>query len=214
MANNNSNNHLKYNIMTLTGNGRVTAIPDIAILRLGVQTTGEDLTLAQSENARISQTVLQALNQMGITDIKTFQYSIDKLYDYENGNRIDQGYSVRNILEIRMSNMNQVGAVIDTAVSNGANVVDFIDFEVSDTTDYYLEALNFALMDAYQKAKSISINLGLMMEPIPVKIDENSTSPIPYSRTYAAREGAFTTPIEPGNKQIEASVTVEFIYEG
>lgn len=212
MMNNNFNRSTKYSTMTLTGNGKVTALPDVAILRLGVQTTGDDLAPAQSENARLSQAVIQALNQMGISDIKTFQYTIQKLYDYQNGNKIDRGYSVQNILEIRMSNMNQVGAVIDTAVSNGANVVDFIDFEVSDANDYYLEALNLAVMDAYQKAKSISINLGLMVEPIPVKINENTTSPIPYSRAFTAGEGAFTTPIEPGNKQIEASVTVEFVY--
>lgn len=212
MTNSFFDNHLPYNSMTLTGQGQITVVPDTAIIRLGVQTNGDNLSEVQAENAKISQAVLQAIQQLGITDIKTFQYTIEKLYDYENGNRIDKGYSVRNILEIRMNNLNQAGFVIDTAVSNGANVVDLINFEVSDPDVYYQEALNLAVMNAYEKAKSISVNLGLTMDPIPLRITENSNAPIPFSQFSSMREGAFATPIEPGNKQINASVTVEFLY--
>jgi uncharacterized protein YggE len=198
--------------MTLTGKGQVTAIPDLAILRLGVQTTGDNLTFTQSENARISQNVLNELHQLGVTDIKTYQYLIETLYDYENGVRIDKGYSVRNIFEIRTNNMNLVGSIIDTAVSNGANAVEFVNFDVSAPELYYLEALNLAVNDAYQKAKSIAANLRIMINPIPSLITENSSPPIPFSRAFTSREGAFATPIESGSKQIEAMVTVEFIY--
>ncbi|MHB8128382.1 MAG: SIMPL domain-containing protein [Mobilitalea sp.] len=212
MTNYKENEQLPYNKMIVTGRGQVTVIPDLAILRLGVQTTGDVLSTAQSENARISQNVLTVLRQLGITDIKTYQYQIEKLYDYENGNRIDRGYSVRNIFEIRMDNMNLVGTAIDTAVNSGANVVEFINFEVADPDFFYQQALNLAVKNAYQKAKSISESLRVMINPIPILITENSAPPIPFSSMYMAREGTFTTPIEPGNKQIEASVTAEFIY--
>lgn len=111
-----------------------------------------------------------------------------------------------------MNDLNQAGFVIDTAVNNGANVVDLINFEVSNPYAYYQESLNLAVMNAYEKAKSISVNLGLSMDPIPLRITENSTAPIPFSQFSSMREGAFATPIEPGNKQINASVTVEFMY--
>ena len=71
--------------MVLTGTGQIKADPDIAILRLGVQTNGEDVTKAQSDNAMISQNVLDAIKELGVSDIKTFQYQIEKVYDYENG---------------------------------------------------------------------------------------------------------------------------------
>lgn len=202
----------KSNIMTLLGNGKVTSIPDVAVLRLGVQTESDNLTYTQAENARISQAVLEVLNDMGITDIKTFQYNIDKIYDFVEGQRIDRGYRVRNIFEIRTENMNQIGTIIDSAVNSGANVVDFINFEVSDATSYYLQALNLAVMDAYQKAKSIAQSMRLTLDPVPLNITENTQGPIPLSRSFTAGESAFTTPIEPGNLVIEASVTVEFTY--
>jgi uncharacterized protein YggE len=199
------------NMMTLTGTGHVTVTPDVAVIRLGVQTTGANLSVAQQENAMLSQAVLQALQQLGISDIKTFQYSIDKIYDTENNQRIDKGYLVRNIFEIRTRAIDQVGKLIDNAVNQGANVVDFINFEASDTNYYYLQALNLAVINAIQKAKSIGNTLGINSVPVPNHITENSTAPVPY-RNFAMREGAFTTPIEPGNIQIEATVTVDFIY--
>jgi len=198
--------------MTLTGQGEIITLPDIAVIRLGVETTGENLTAIQANNAQISQAVIHTLRRLGLSEIKTYQYLIQKRYDYENGIQVDRGYSVRNILEIRLDNIEQVGMVIDTAVANGANIVEFISFEVSDIETYYQQALNRAVMNAMDKAKSLSMLLGLPMEPCPVHIMENSTPPIPYSQSTLAREGGFATPIEPGSKTVEAFVTVDFNY--
>lgn len=202
-----SENNLHNRAMTLTGQGQVTAVPNIALIHLGVQTTGENLTSIQNENARITQSIIQALQRIGVSDIKTFQYSIDKLYDYENGRQIDRGYSVRNVLEIRTSKTDMVGNIIDAAVNSGANVVDLISFDVSNREYYYQQALNMAVMNAIQKSKSIAMNLGIQSDPVPVKIVENSISPI---QPYFRQELAATTPIMPGTLKIEASVTVEF----
>jgi uncharacterized protein len=211
MLNSDSDHLLPYNKMTLAGKGRVTATPDIAVIRLGVQTNSDNLTNAQQENARISQEVIAALRQLGVTDIKTFDYTIEKQYDYQNGNRIDRGYNVRNIIEIRSDNMEHIGTIIDTAVANGANIVDFISFEVSDSDYYYNLALKEAILNAYKKATAITESLGVSFDPIPFRIIENTTSPTPYP--IALREGAsYTTPIEPGSKQIEANVTVVYLY--
>lgn len=212
MVHSNINGNDKGNRMILNGNGQVTAIPDIAILRIGVQTISDNLTTAQEDNARLSQSFLEAIQALGVTDIKTFQYTIDRQYDYENGTRIDRGYSVRNIFEIRMQNLEQVGTVIDTAVAAGANVVEFINFEVSNLDMFYQQALNLAVRNAIQKAKSISLSLGININLIPVKITENSNPPIPLSATYSSRGEMFATPVEPGDKEIVATVIAEFTY--
>lgn len=206
-----SMNSTAVNIMTLTGNGEVTTVPDVAILRLGVQTTGEQLTDIQNENARISQAILNALEQLNITDIKTFQYTIDKRYEYVDGKQIDKGYTVRNIFEIRTNNLDQVGNVIDTAVQYGANVVDFIEFEVSNINSYYFKALDLAIENATQKADMVAESLGLTITPVPIRINESSTVPMPYLN-LVSRESAVSTPIEPGSKQVNASVVMKFLF--
>jgi uncharacterized protein YggE len=212
MAANKEEQHSFLRKMIFTGKGQVTVNPDLAIIHLGVQTTADNVTEAQSENAKISQQILDAVKGLGVTDIKTYQYQIEKLYDYENGQRIDRGYSVRNVIEIRTSNIGQVGTIIDTAVGAGANIVDLISFEVARPEIYYQQALNLAVRNAYQKAKSVSSELRIIFDPIPILITETSTQPTPFSPAIALREGAYTTPIESGNKQIEANVTVEFVY--
>jgi uncharacterized protein YggE len=198
--------------MILTGRGQVTVTPDLAALRLGVQTTGDNVTAAQAENTESSRNVINSLRQLGITDIRTVQYQINKLYDYEDGRQIDRGYQVRNILEIRTDRMEDVGNVIDTAVYHGANTVESITFDVEDPSLYYQQALNLAVEDAMQKADAIAAGLQISFQPVPVLITESTGAPIPFRTAYAAREGSFSTPVEPGNMQIEANVTVEFVY--
>ncbi len=207
----NSNNCCDENTMTFIGKGLVTAEPDIAVLRLGVETTGINLASAQAENARLSQAILEALRKLGIEEIQTFQYTINRLIEYENNNRIDKGYSVRNILEIRTDQMDQIGLIIDTSVRNGANVVDLISFELSDTYTYYMQALNLAVINAWEKAKSIADTLGISYIPVPKQINENEAMPVPF-RSISLGEGFTTTPIEAGTERIEASVTVTFVY--
>ncbi len=197
--------------MILTGKGQVSVAPDLAVIRIGVQTNGDNVTEAQTENARISQNMINAIKQAGITELQTVQYQIEKLYDYENGVQIDRGYQVHNLLEIRMSNMELIGTIIDTAVYFGANIVESIRFEVSNQDIYYQKALNLAVKNAIMKAKSVAISINLNTDPIPVQITENTFTPIPYSNTFSLRESA-ATPIETGNMQINASVTIEFIY--
>lgn len=198
-------------IMTLSGKGQIAADPDIATIRLGVETIGLSLSEIQSENARISQAVLQSLQQYDIYDFNTAQYTINKIYEYENNQRIDKGYSVRNILEIKMQNLNQVGFVIDDAVANGANVVEFIEFGISDSSGYYLQALDLAVKDALNKANAVANSLNVIVDYVPRHVTETSTLPI-FPQSTLAREASFVTPIVPGSKLIEASVTIEFEY--
>ena len=197
------------NIMTLSGQGQVAASPNLAIIHLGVETTGFDLTAMQAENARIIEDVTQALRAMGISDIKTVQYSIDKNYIFENGRQIDRGYTIRHILEIRTNQIDDVGRIVDTAVMMGANRVEFIAFALSDRDSYYRQALNLALEDAQKKAISISRSLRIQVDLIPIRIVENSTLPI--APLLFQREAAGTQ-ILPGTLLIEASITAEFSY--
>ena len=201
-----SDNNVHNRTMTLIGHGEISVSPDIAVIRLGVETTGENLSRIQADNARISQSVIQALQRMGITDIKTSQYSINKVYDYVEGRQFDRGYSVRNILELRTNNLEAAGNIIDTAVNAGANIVDLITFDISNREYYYQQALNMAIMNAIQKAKSITMNLGISSAPVPVNIVENTAMLFPVQREFAA------TPIMSGVINIIANVTVDFVY--
>lgn len=198
-----------FRTMTLTGQGRVTLVPDVAVIRLGVQLSGADLAAVQAQNAMQSQAVLDALHRMGITDIRTYQYTIDKFYENINGASVDRGFTVRNIMEIRTRDIDQAGAVIDAAVNAGANAVDLITFELSNPEIHYLRALDLAVMHAVDKAKSLSLDLGTPVELIPVSITETSSMPRPFQ---PFQRELTATPIVPGTVTVEADISAEFAY--
>ncbi len=205
LSDNNYSNHT----MTLTGQGYVTAAPDTAIIRLGVRTTGYNVSQIQSDNAQSMKEVIQALNLLGITEIKTVQYLIDQLYEYQEGKQIDKGYEVKHIVQIQTDKLNEVGKIIDTVVSAGSNLIEAISFELSEPALFYQQALNNALNNAVDKAKSISDTLHTRLNPVPIRILENSIPPVPFLFTP---RGAATTPIIPGGLSVEAFVTVDFAY--
>lgn len=204
--------HVENNIITLEGEGRVRISPDLAVVRLGVISEGLNLSVLQSENAVIIGNIINVLNQMGVEDISTYQYTVDKNYVFRNDQRIDQGYIVRNILEIRVYNMEDLGIIIDNAVEFGANYVESISFQISNLSTYYQEALNLAIKDGIDKARNISDEFGFNINFTPRSITEHITpleAPRPF---FASRDTIETTPILPGEREIAANVTLEFIY--
>lgn len=200
-----------YYTMELQGEGIVMVKPDLAVLHLGVETTNKDLTLAQEENAKIMQEIIASLKRTGIDeeDIQTERYTINKQIDYVDGQQIDKGYVVRNILQITLRDIDRAGTVIDTAVEHGANVVNGISFEIEDPSRYYQQALNLALMDAGEKAMTMGKQMGVQVFRVPIRIVEESVSGgIPYYAKTIRSE----TPIEPGQNEISAKIKALFSY--
>ncbi|MFL0167194.1 SIMPL domain-containing protein [Candidatus Clostridium helianthi] len=197
------------------GKGTISVKPDLAEIVVGVITEDLQLEVAQEENAKITQDVINSLRALGIPlkNIQTENYSIRPNYDYINGKQVFRGYEVINNLKILISNVNNVGVVIDTAVSNGANSLTGIIFIVSDETKYYYEALRRALQDAQNKARVVADQLKVKLNIIPIQINEqNETTSTPLVMTLKSTSN--TTPIEAGENIINADIEAIFTYVG
>lgn len=208
----------KRNINTKTlkveGKGSVNATPDTANVILGVQTENKDLKIAQTENALITTKVINSLKSIGISEknISTFSYSIEPQYDFVDGKQIFRSYRVTNSIKIVTKAINNVGQIVDTATSNGANIVSSITFSLSDASPYYRKALNLAIEDALMKANAITNSLGVILDEIPINvIEENYT--IPPSIEAKVLATTASTPIMPGQIDITASLNSTFNYE-
>ncbi len=197
--------------LVFNGQGQISAIPDIAVITLGVQTIGNQLSSIETENSRTSTDMLNALQHLEGLDINNKEYSVNKVFDYENGIRLDKGYIIRNIYDLTLHDLSLVGTTIDTAVSNGANIVDLVSFQVSHPEQIYQNALNKAIIDAYTKAKSTYTLIGHQDDPVAAHIVENSSTPVSTPINVSPKEGTNITPTEPGKTIISASVTIDFI---
>ena len=118
-----------------------------------------------------------------------------------------------NAITVKISDLKQVGLIIDTAVANGANRVSNIQFTVEDAERYKQEAIVRALRNAQLKARTIANELQLQVEPQPIKIIEEQHGGVqPIALQSFAKSAEATTPIEGGQIMISATLRVEFQY--
>src|SRR6202022_3410335 len=71
------------------------------------------------------------------------------------------GYSVTNIVEVTLTDLAQVGKVIDTAVQSGANRVQGISFGLQDRNPQVAQALKAAAARARVQADAIASGLNI-----------------------------------------------------
>lgn len=202
------------NTLNLNGKGAVQVKPNIAVVSIGVVTEDKDLNTALKENTMKMSKVIDSLKGMGIAekDIKTQSYNIELNYDYVEGKQIFKGYRVRNILSVTVRDINSVGNVINTAVDNGANIVNSINFTVSNPALYYREALNLAIKDAVEKAAVIEKSLKIVVNKTPIKVFEETYGYAPVE-TDGLMMKAAAPQIMPGQTEITASIKAVFNYK-
>jgi uncharacterized protein len=200
--------------ISVTGQGKVTVVPDIAVLTLGVQSQEKTVALAQSNANDAMAKVLSALAANGIAnkDIQTQRFSIQVVTNYDSSSQqsVIVGYLVTNVVTVKIRALDKVGVVIDAAAFAGGDLtrIDGIDFSVEDPTTYYNQARESAMVDAKAKAVQMA-SLGGVTLGQPVYISESTvfpvTSPVPIEISVAAG-----TSISPG--EIDITTTVQIVY--
>jgi uncharacterized protein YggE len=194
--------------ITVTGVGTVSGRPDQADFSFGVETQGQTANEALSKNTEAVQKVIEAVKGAGVqaNDIQTQQVSVYPRYS-ENGQSIT-GYTATNSVNAKIRDLASSGAVVEAAVSAGANQVSGPIFSISDQNTLYKGALDDAYADARAKAEKIAAVTGVGLGAV-VNVVEGGTSPQPFFA--GGDQGAEAAPpIEPGLQDIQASLTVTF----
>jgi uncharacterized protein YggE len=203
--------------MIIEGNGRLTVMPDQAIMNIGVMTENNNVEIAQNENSKISNQVIESIKQLGITshDIQTLSYTIQPIYDYVEGKSIFKGYQVQHVFEVTVRDLQKAGEVYEAAVSAGANMAGSLRFEVSNKEGYYQEALQLAMKNATEKAMKLGQQIGVTIQVPPTKITEEPVAfaPKELSMSFATDTSLQASPpIQKREIEIEAKISVVFQY--
>lgn len=202
------------NIIKVNGEGMMTAVPNQASATIGVITEGKDLTEAQKENSETITRIISVLSTFNIPqkNVQTFDYQVNTEYDYVDGKQIFRGYRVSNLLKVTLDEVNQLGAIINRVIEAGANYVSNVQFSVSDSNPYYLQALQKALRNAHEKAEVIVDDLKVKWNSTPVRVEElrKVRGPIEPQMTFV--KGVSTEQFQPGILQFSAEVLVKYLY--
>jgi len=204
-------------VIAVSGEATIKVKPDIAYITLGVQTQNANAKVAQSENATKMNNVMAALKQQGIKeeDIQTTQYNIypNHRYNPNNGQSSIDGYTVNNSVRVVIRNIESIGTVIDAVSKNDSNVINNVEFGISDKSKYYLQALTKATEDAKLKAEVIAKSIDVKISKPSRIVEAGQAEPILYSaRTMMDAKEESQTSISPGMLEVRASIAAEYSY--
>ncbi len=197
----------------VSGEGKVSLVPDVTILNLGVEAQKTTVAKAQAAAAEAMVEIMAVLDGYNIAekDIKTHSFSIYPVWDWDNGESEIIGYRVSNMVTVKIRQMDDTGAIIDAVAEAGGDYtrINSISFTVDDPTAYYEEVREEAMADAKAKAEQLA-DLAEVSLGKPTYINEGSVFAPIYRDYYLAAEAAPGTPISPGETEI--SLTVQVVY--
>ena len=214
----------------VTGQGKVSIEPDLAILNLGVETRGATVSEAREEAATTMAAVMESLTSEGVEDkdIQTSRFDINDEREWqeitENGIRTSKsvlvGYRVRNNLTVKVRDLDSVSAVIDGAAEAGGDAIRFngLNFTAEDLSPVMAQLREDAVNDAKDKAQHfaelaevglgelIFISDGTVARPLSRAYPESAAFALPAAQ-------AFDTGISRGELEVNMSVQTVFTIE-
>ena len=211
----------------VSGQGKVTAVPDLATLRLGIEAQEASVAEAQTQAAEAMDKVMAALIDNGVAekDIQTQYFSIRQVtkWNRETEEETVIGYKVTNKVTAKIRDVDyesrpldyRVGIIIDAVATAGGDLtrIDSIGFSIDDPSAYYEEARGKAMADAEAKAEQLANLAGVKLGK-PTYIAEGISYPI-HPEEILIKGGMAPapmppTPISPG--EIEITLTVRVAY--
>lgn len=203
--------------ITVTGTGHARVRPDLADLRFGVTITAPTVESARSSSSATLAAVLAKLKALGIEDrdLQTSIVSVSPQYDYSREGAPPRlaGYQFSNLVAAVVRDIERVGEAIDASLTAGATNVDRIAFRVADQSAAEREAREGAVADARAKAETYAAAAGVEIAGVASLVESGAPVPYPMPVTermaFAAKD--VSTPIEPGENEVVATVSITYL---
>jgi len=229
-------------LLSLSAEGRSRRTPDLALFNAGVVTQAANATEALSDNNRKMERVIAALKRAGIPDrdIQTSAVSLQPRYsnpELEAQIRARElrqpyvpptepariiGYEARNSVQVRVRKLGQMGKIIDTLISEGANQVDGPSFTLDEPRSAQDEARREAIAVGRERAELYARAAGMRVNRI-LSISEGGGY-YPVQQAIVVTGGRFGgppppppppmpergSPVSPGELELGVSVSMQF----
>lgn len=196
--------------LTVTGTATVTAVPDQAILSLGVTTTGETAAAAMASNNEAASAVIARLiaAQVAERDMQTTGLSLNPNWVMNAAGTAQeiQGYIASSTLTVRIAALATAGSVLDAAIADGANTLNGLSFGLTDPRPVEDEARKAAVGDALARAQILAAAAGETLGAI-VSITEGGFGQPPMPMLMKS-EADRAVPLAVGQVGVSAEVTI------
>lgn len=205
-------------LLAVNASATTRTTPDLAIVTLGVVARGATAREAQQAQATRMNAVMEAVRAAGVedTEVQTVGFALDPVYAYPRGQapRITS-YQSRNVVAIRVRNLDAISALIDATVADGANELQGIQFTFQDEEASLDAARAQAVQTARTRAERYAEAAGLRVARLVSIVEPGSTIPPDFRRDggaimVTAEQSNAAGAINPGALDNRTSVTVVF----
>lgn len=209
--------------VNVQGIASVEAMPDLITVYFNIETDGETTSEAKNANSEILNDLIDALIAEGFTreEIITENFNVYPNYNWNDGERTQDGYKATHSVKVELSIDEQdlIGPVVDAGVDAGAGI-SYINFELTreSQNEYKAQAMKLAAQDATIKAEAVAEGFEKEVGKL-VSVQVNEFGYYPWN-VYSARSEMIVedavlakeaaSNIQPGEKEISASVTATF----
>jgi len=207
-------------VISISGEGKVVAVPDIATISLGLETEKKDVAQAQQENTDKINALIKDLKDFDIEekDIKTSSYNIYPSYDWtqDEGRKL-KGYIVNQNVEVKIRDLKNISNVLNLASKYNLNQVGGLSFTIDEIESVRQEARLKALEQAKEKAEALADAAGVKLGKI-VSFSESTNDYAYPMRDMMVKAEAYglggaeeaMPDIEAGSQEVIIYVTVEY----
>lgn len=205
--------------LTVSAEGKVVAVPDIASVNFSIVTEAKTAKEAQAKNTEKMNKVVDYVKSIGIDqkDIKTTSYSLYPKYDYVSGRSTLSGYTLTNSINIKIRKFDSIGDLIANSVDLGINQIGDIQFSIENPDEVKAQAGAMAMKNAKDKALTLARQAGVSLGKIITFSESDANIPIPipyYTKEAIGMGGGGATPqIEQGSQEVKVVSNIVFEIE-
>lgn len=185
---------------------------DIAYATVGVKVQNSNIKQAQQAVAGIIEQVVAKAVEMGVNknDIQTSDFSV---YFNEHDKNSFKGYTVENNIVIKVTDINRLGAILDSILTVGSNQINNVSFAFSGDEKIREELIREAAANGRKQANIVASAQGMSIgKMLQANLYSNNNYEVAGNvlrmRAMAADK---TTQIFAGN--IKLSADMELLFE-
>ncbi len=202
------------NTVTASGFGKASATPDEAIMSFGVTKRAKDADKALAAASAAADKINKELKRLGVgsDDIQTSGVNVYATYQSSGDKTAISGFEASINVTAKVKDLSKLGAIITALANVGADNVSGPSFGISEDTVYRGKAIEKAVADARTQANDMAKAADKSVGEV-ISITSSSVNvPGPMYGYGDAAIGAKSAnvPIEPGQLDVTASVTVVF----
>lgn len=204
--------------ITVTGTGEAAAPPDMATVDLGIEVAASSVADARERAAQAAARLIASVKANGVADrdIQTRAIAVQPQYDYSrSGPPVITGYTVQNVLTVRVRDLDRLGRVIDDALAAAGDAarLNSLQLGFSKQDDLLETARKNAVTDARRRAETFAAAAGVRVGDVLAITEIAAAGPVPLGLPAGRSAADTATPVEVGESTVTVTVSVRFAIE-